>query len=178
MWSDDKLRQVASDTLIALLNGANKDLVRAVMDIFRVNDQLTPDISTVRLLSVLAAPETDMSAVPSFFVVERLQTLLPHEAQLVATIAHKLITAWRSELGNMQTEIAAAAPQLVDLALTLHRLGGESRQAGISLFEFMIEMDAYGARQTLFEIDGRFGTNQTVARQRRARTPKIRNRHR
>ena len=35
--------------------------------------------------------------------------------------------------------------QPLDLALTLHRLGGKSRQSGVALFEAMIEIDAYGA---------------------------------
>jgi len=121
------------------------------------------------LLRALADPRTDMSAAPSHFVVERLQALLPHEAELIATIAEKLVAAWRGELGDMRTGTATAAPQLTDLALTLHRLGGTSRQSGVALFEAMIEIDAYGARETLAEIDGRFGPLQAVARQRLAR---------
>ena len=65
-----------------------------------------------------------------------------------------------------------AAPQLTDLALTLHRLGGAFRPAGIDLFEAMIEIDAYGARETLTEVDGRFGPQQSIVRrQLRRRKP-------
>jgi len=169
MWSDEKLRQRAGETLVALLKGASKDLVSAVMDIFRVTDELALDASTVELLRALADPSTDMSAAPSHFVVERLQALLPHEAELIATIAEKLVAVWRGELGDMRTGTATAAPQLTDLALTLHRLGGASRQSGVALFEAMIEIDAYGARETLAEIDGRFGPHQAAARRRLAR---------
>ncbi len=123
----------------------------------------------MQLLRALADPDTDMSAAPSHFVVERLQALLPHEAELVARIAEKLVAAWRSELGDVRTGTALAAPQLTDLALTLHRLGGTSRQTGVALFEAMIEIDAYGARDTLAEIDGRFGSHQVAVRQRLAR---------
>jgi hypothetical protein len=156
LWSDE----------ISLLEHANKRLVAVVMDVFRVTDELVLDASTTKLLHQFADPNTDMSAAPSHFVVERLQALLPHEALLVATIAEKLISAWRTELGDMRTGTAMAAPQLTDLALTLHRLGGTSRQAGIALFESMIEIDAHGARETLAEIDGRFGQRQAAARQR------------
>jgi len=168
-WSDEKLRKRASETLVALLQGASKELVAAVMDVFRVTDELATDASTVELLRALADPSTDMSAAPSHFVVERLHALLPHEAELIATIAEKLVAAWRGELGDMRTGTATAAPQLTDLALTLHRLGGTSRQSGVALFEAMIEIDAYGARETLAEIDGRFGPHQAAARQRLAR---------
>jgi hypothetical protein len=168
-WSDEKLRPRASEILVALLKGASKNLVAAVMDVFRVTDELAPDDPTVQLLRGLADASTDMSAAPSLFVVERLQALLPHEAEVVATIAEKLVDAWRGELGNIATGTATAAPQITDLALTLHRLGGTPRQSGVALFEAMIEIDAYGARETLAEIDGRFGPHQATARQRLAR---------
>lgn len=174
LWSNEMQRSSATETLVALLKGASKDLVAAVMDIFRVTDELAPDDLTVGLLRALADDGTNMSAAPSHFVVERLQALLPHEAELVAAIAEKLIAAWRGELGDMRTGTANAAPQLTDLALTLHRLGGTSRQTGVALFEMMIEIDAYGARETLAEIDGRFGPHQATARQRLARRRKPR----
>ncbi|MDP2619842.1 MAG: hypothetical protein Q8P46_06650 [Hyphomicrobiales bacterium] len=174
LWSDEKLRPIAFETLLALLQGANKDLVAVVMDVFRVTDEFAPDALTAELLRALADPSTDTSAAPSDFVVERLQALLPHEKELVATIAEKLVAAWRRELGDMRTGIATAAPQLTDLALTLHRLGGTSRQSGVALFEAMIEIDAYGARETLAEIDGRFGPHQATARQRLARRRRLR----
>jgi nucleoside phosphorylase len=169
IWSDKSLRPKATRTLVALLRGANKELVAAVMDIFRVADELLPGPSTVELLRALASPDADLSGAPSHFVVERLQTLLPHEAELVASIAGKLVAAWRDKLGNLQTEVATVAPQLTDLAITLHRLGGNSRRPGIELFEAMIEIDAYGARETLSEIDGRFGPQQAPPRQRLSR---------
>jgi nucleoside phosphorylase len=169
MWSDERLRLMAGRTLVALLKGASKDLVAAVMDVFRLIEELVPDAPTVELLRALADPSVDMSSAPSHFVVERLQSLLPHQAPLVAAVAEKLVTAWRDKLGNMNSGTFSAAPQLTDLALTLHRMGGESRQSGVAIFEAMIEIDAYGARDTLTEIDGRFGLQQTVTRQRLAR---------
>ena len=169
MWCDETLRQHAGEALGTLLKGASKELVAAVMDVFRITDELAPDASTVELLRALADADTDMSAAPSHFVVERLQALLPHEPELIATIAEKLIAAWRGELGDIRTGAVAAAPQLTDLALTLHRLGGASRQSGVALFEAMIEIDAYGARKTLAEIDGRFGPSRAMPRQRLAR---------
>jgi hypothetical protein len=169
LWRDEELRQHAVEILIALLKGASRELVAAVMDVFRVTDELTPDASTVELLRALADAGTDMSAAPSHFVVERLQALLPFEPELIATIAEKLVAAWRGELGDMRTGTVTAAPQLTDLALTLHRLGGASRQSGVAIFEAMIEIDAYGARETLAEIDGRFGPHQAAVRQRLAR---------
>jgi hypothetical protein len=176
MWPNEKLRPRAGETLVALLKGARKELVAAVMDVFRVTGELAPDAPTVELLRALADAGTDMSAAPSAFVVERLQALLPHEAELIAIIAEKLVAAWRGELGDMRTGTVTAAPQLTDLALTLHRLGGTSRQSGVALFETMIEIDAYGARETLAEIDGRFDSRQRAPRQQLARRRRPRGR--
>ena len=178
MWDDETWRPHSAETLVILLKGANKELVAAAMDVFRVVNDLAADAATVALLRALADPSADLSVAPSHFVVERLQALLPHEAELIAAIAEKLVTAWRSELGDMRTGTVMAAPQLTDLALTLHRLGGASRQAGVSIFETMIEIDAYGARETLAEIDGRFGLHQATARQRLARRGSQRRRRR
>ena len=119
IWSEEWVRSEATKTLVALLKGASKGVVAAVMDVFRVTQELVPDASTVELLRALADSDTDMSAAPAHFVIEGLQTLLPYEAELVATIAEKLVSAWRSGLADMRTEMAFAAPQLTDLALTL-----------------------------------------------------------
>lgn len=177
MWNEKlKLRQSASETLVALLNNEpSKGLVSAVMDVFRVADELTPDSPTILLLRSLANPRIDMSNAPSHFVVDRLQTLLPHESELISKIAEKLVAAWRNELGDISTGTALASPQLTDLALTLHRLGGAARQYGVSLFEAMIEIDAYGARETLAEIDGRFSSYHDQTKPRLHRRRRIRN---
>ncbi|NQV34053.1 MAG: hypothetical protein HQ515_15275 [Phycisphaeraceae bacterium] len=176
MWNDEKLRQCSCETLLALLEGASKELVAAVMDVFRVTDELAPDALTVELLRALADPNTDLSAAPSPFVLDRLQKLLPHEADLISIIAERLVAAWHSELSDVRTGTAADAPKLMDLALTLHRLGGTSRKSGVALFEAMIEIDAYGARETLAEIDGRFGKRQANTRPRIARRRRTRGR--
>jgi hypothetical protein len=93
--------------------------------------------------------------------------LLPYAADTIAEIALKLVNGWRSDLANIASATAIAAPQLTDLAITLHRLGGASREAGIAVFESLIDIDAYGARATLAEIDGRFGVQQRVGVRRR-----------
>jgi hypothetical protein len=178
LWADPTFRQLSNDTLVRLLKGGSKDLVAAVMDIFRVADDLPPDAATAELLKALADEHTDFSAAPSHFVVERLQALLPHCAELIATIAEKLVAAWRNELGDIRTGTVTAAPQLTDLAITLHRLGGALRLSGVAIFESMIEIDAYGARETLAEIDGRFGPHQASARRRLARRKPARGKRR
>jgi nucleoside phosphorylase len=166
LWTETHLHASAGRLLERLIPGASKARMAAILDVFRLCDDLVPEPTTLAFLRSLAAPEVDLSEAPSTFIVEKLQSLLPHAADVVGNIALKLVEAWRGELDSVQTATAIAAPQLTDLAITLHRLGGASRATGVTVFEALIDMDAYGARDTLAEIDGRFGVNQTRARRR------------
>jgi len=100
------------------------------------------------------------------FLVPALSGLLPHNADLVARIACRLVQAQRSRLTDLQTSHSAIVPELVDLAITLHRSGEASREAGIALFEQLVDLDAYLARQTFDEIDNRFRDSAQVRRPR------------
>jgi hypothetical protein len=57
------------------------------LDLFRLIDELTPDVDTVRLLTTMAGHIHTSPPLSATFVVERLQSLLPHEAKVVAQIA-------------------------------------------------------------------------------------------
>ena len=57
------------------------------------------------------------------------------------------------QLGDIRTSIAATTPELVNLALTLHRLGGPVREKGTTLFEKLLQIEAYGAREAVHDID-------------------------
>ena len=59
-----------------------------------------------------------------------------------------LISDWRKEIGDRETTAAMAAQELVDLAVTLHRLGPNTRGVGTKLFEELLEIDTHEARQT------------------------------
>jgi hypothetical protein len=75
---------------------------------------------------------------------------------LVATLALRLADKWQAELGDVRTATAIATSHLVDLAITLHRLGPDTREIGTTLSEQLIATNAYEALQMLEEIDNRF----------------------
>jgi hypothetical protein len=178
LWTDTRFHAAAGTLLVRLLPGADKQQMSAIFDVFRVCDALIPEPTTLAFLGSLAAPEVDLFGTPSDFIVEKLQSMLPHAADVIGVIAMKLVRAWRADLGNIQTAGAFAAPQLTDLAITLHRIGGSSRETGVSVFEALIDLDAEGARDTLAEIDGRFGTPRTGPHRRVARRAVNRQSHR
>ena len=168
LWAETLYHTAAGELLERLIPGADKDRMSAILDVFRLSDDLVPEPTTLAFLRALAAPGIDLGGAQSTFIVENLQSLLPHATDVVGKIALKLIDAWRVDLSDIRTDTAIAAPQLTNLAITLHRLGGASRETGVTVFEALIDLDAYGARDTLTEIDGRFGVHQTGARRRLA----------
>ena len=176
LWSDASRRPGAGGLLIRLLATGEADVWKAAFELFRVTKELTPDPPTVSLLTVIADQIDTAPRLEAAFVVERLGTLLPHQAELVGRVAEGLVGTWRTELGDIQTGTAVAAPQLTDLAVTLHRLGPETREIGTALFEQLIEMKAWGVRDTVNEIDNRFLNQAPPQRRRLARRSQARNR--
>jgi hypothetical protein len=82
-------------------------------------------------------------------------------------------------MADLRTGTAAVGPELVDIAITLHRLGPQTRQAGLELFEKLLTINAYTAQETLDQIDNRFRDNAPSARvrlPRRNRRPAKRSR--
>lgn len=166
LWADPALRAAASGLLIRIIPTAGDAEWKAIFDLFRVVDDLVPDESTSLLLEAIADNAANAPTVGATFVVDRLQSLLPHEATLVARLATILVEKWKQDLGDIQTGTAAYASELVDLAITLHRLGPATREMGTHLFEMLLEIDAYEARTTLDQIDSRFRPAASVRRPR------------
>lgn len=169
VWPEQKYRPQASLVLNSIIPKADTLAWTAIVDIFRVVDEITPEQEWVTLLQTLSEHMHSADHIDSTYIVERLQTLLPHQAQLVAKIARLLVSKWRGELGDMRTATAMVARDMVDLAITLHRLGPETREVGTSLFEDLLVVNAYTARETMDEIDNRFrgGPRQERRRLRR-----------
>src|SRR3546814_14546989 len=67
-----------------------------------------------------------------------------------------LVEAQRARLADLRTGHSAVVPDLVDLAITLHRAGEAPRETGTALLEQLLGLDLYLARQTFDEIAHRF----------------------
>ena len=169
LWKIPGVRPRAARLLVELLREDDPDVWEGVSEIFRMVDELAPDEPTIALLEAIAKKPGHPLRRNASFVAERLAMLLPHEAELVAQAAESLISDWRKEIGDQQTATAMAAQELVDLAVTLHRLGPNTREVGTKLFEELLEIDALEARQTLDELDSRFRETRPARRTRLAR---------
>jgi hypothetical protein len=166
VWAEIDDKQRAADLLQKLIKGAADKTWKAAIDIFRLVDDITPEQEWVKILQAIADEIPNHTWFMSSFIIDRLQGLLPHEAPLVASIAQVLVAKWQSELGDLRTGTAAIAPELVDIAITLHRLGPQTRDQGLQIFESLLAINAYTARETLDQVDNRFRTAQPSPRRR------------
>jgi nucleoside phosphorylase len=166
LWVKPACRKSTTGFLVGLIPQAGNAEWNAIFDLFRIVDELPPDESTALLLEAIADHAALAPIVSATFIVDRLVSLLPHEASLVARLAIALVENWRNDLGDIRTGTAAHASELVDLAVTLHRLGPATREDGTRLFERLLEFDAFEARATLDQIDGRFRSSPGARRPR------------
>jgi SEFIR domain/ATPase family associated with various cellular activities (AAA) len=153
LWGDPAHSVPAIELLRQLIPNADAKIARATLDAFRTTHELRPDEPTRILLQCLVDHPNVFGLAGSSFVVERLATLLPHQAELVGRLALGIAEQWKDSLGDIRTSIAATTPELVNLALTLHGLDGHAKELGTTLFERLIQLQAYGANEALQEID-------------------------
>lgn len=174
LYAEEPDRRVDAANLLARLLGLqNPDIWNAAFELFRLTDELVADKATTTLLRAIVDGLPRSPKLNPTFVVDRLATLLPHQAQLVGQFALGLVAKWKSELGDIRTSTAMATSALVDLAITLHRLGPETREIGLILFEQLIDIDAYEALQVLDEIDNRFRPAEPYMRPRVRRRSQV-----
>jgi hypothetical protein len=165
LWPEPQFRAGATDLLLRLLAKNEAAIWREIFGLFGMVDKLEPEPHTVRLLKAIAN-NIDRAPAPSEpYVVERLGTLLPRHADIVARIASQLIQLWRDQLANMGSALLSAGQEIIDLAVTLHRTEGTKLQ-GLQMFEQLIEIDAYQAREVLDEIDHRVRSGARTLRPR------------
>src|SRR3546814_15068437 len=110
-------------------------------DLFRQLDELHPGPQTTALLSAMADHLPATVEADPMFVVSGLSSLLPHNATLVGRIANHLVEAQRARLADLRTGHSAVVPDLVDLAITLHRAGEASRETGPALFTQLMDLE-------------------------------------
>lgn len=156
VFSQNVNRSAASSLLATLIPKADGPTWAGIFDLFRLVKEVTPDGDWISLLQVMADCLGKAKGQTSPYIVRLLQGLLPHEGLLVGRIARGLAANWAEELSDIRASTAGNAQQLVDLALTLHRLGPETREQGTALFEDLLEINALGVEKTLHEMDRRF----------------------
>ena len=152
LWSDPALKRACHNVILRLLPLANDDLAGALMDIFRVGHPMPPDRFTVELLNrVIAEPK--MLACDSMFA-HRLNELLADglDPLLVACATNAMLNVSGQAVGDLRSRWAADSRYLVQIAMTLQKID-VSRDAGLDLFERLMDLGAYEVDTVLREVD-------------------------
>lgn len=164
VWPEAADKERALVVLDRIIPNADDGTWSALIDLFRIVDEINADPEWIRLLEAIAENISSHSSFTSTFFVEKLQTLLPQQSAIVAKIAKALIMQGGNKLGDIRSNSSSVVPELVDISITLHRLGPETREIGIELFEDLLDTNAYTAAETLSDIDNRFRNAPPAAR--------------
>jgi glycosyltransferase involved in cell wall biosynthesis/SpoVK/Ycf46/Vps4 family AAA+-type ATPase len=164
LWELPERRARANDILVRVIPYAEGAVASAVLAVFRSSTKrVFWDEAATKLLTVLRDNPRVLGTDHGPWIIDRLREALPTRAELVADVT----TAMVSELAKTETRglLFSYGPELVDIALTLQRVGEATRVKGMDLFEQLLDLNAYGIRDVLAELDGA-GDRST----RRART--------
>lgn len=139
---------------IVQLAAVNKrGVAHALLDFFR-NKQMPLSADTQRVLDAFIKNKTIKKTTSRWNLPESLAFLVRHEPARVLALTTQLVEVAGKDFADMRTSLAADSSTIMDIALTLHNLGPEYQSAGLDLFEHMLEIEAYQAKEVLREIDG------------------------
>lgn len=153
LWERADTRRAATECLVRLIPGADDDVGSAVMHLFVASDSLLPDDPTHQLLDALVRHPRALLCAEVGWFIERLEGLLPNEAETVCRLCREVIRLRGQDLASLQSSWSMQAANLTNVALTLHRLDDPCRGAGLELFEALLDIRLPDAEAALREID-------------------------
>lgn len=155
-WREPSLRALTTPLLLRLIQGANGRLAEALQFAFASSDPIPADDYTRPILEAVLAHPAVLIARNGGNVVDRLKELLREvwNPELVHAVAERLIESGGQGPGDITTAWAGNSKDLVEIALTLHRLPA-TRSRGLDLFERLMTLEAYGVHESLGTLDRR-----------------------
>ena len=170
LWHDKKHKAFAGNILTELMSIKHDSLDKAIMTIFNNAKGFKPDEETENILKALLVNERLIGHYGTEYLVERLRELIPYEIDFVYQISMATINRLGNLLGDFSTRFALLLLNSSNIALTLHRIGGDRREQGLAMFEKLLTFDAYEAKKILDELDGiTFDNREGVSLHRRRR---------
>jgi glycosyltransferase involved in cell wall biosynthesis len=150
LWHYPERRGLATDIIVALIPDATGSVGEALMSTFQLEPPLL-DEAMQRILLALSEHPQVIFLDKSFGFVETLRDLLPAGADIVAPIVLSFVGFAATKPDQAYTH--ARSSELIDIAMTLQRLGNRFRDQGLDLFESLLAQNAYGVRDMLAELD-------------------------
>lgn len=173
LWKDIEDKGFLNRILTDGMRSASPDTRKAALDWFRVNDHARLSASNRPIFEVLAETDAVKAVRSHSYLVEALADVIQDDPQIVCTICMKILDAVGTEVGSLAHSAAMDAEGIINIAMTMQRMDEPHRADGLTLFERLIELDAYRARDALQEVDRRPGTAlHFLPRRRRGRRKK------
>jgi len=172
LWSEPQHRSLATDIFLDLINDPDDDVLKALADLFRVAKQFPADEKTWNILDSVCRYPRILALDSANFILDHLEELLTIDPDRVYKVSRAYVEQIGKDLGHIQTSFSLKSENLINIALTLQRLGGQHRQNGLDLFERLLEIDAWHIRETLVEIDRRPSPSVSPRPRQRRRRPK------
>lgn len=170
LWKDIEDKGFLGRILAAGMLSDHPATGKAALDWFRVNEHARLSTRNRSIFAALAEGKA-IEAVRSYsYLVEALMEVIQDDPQLVHAICLRILESVGLAIGSVANAAAMDAEGIINIALTLQRMEEPHRTNGLSLFERLIELDAYRAREALMDVDRRPGTAlSSLPRRRRGR---------
>lgn len=166
LWKDIEDKAFLGRILAAGMLSDHPATGKAALDWFRVNEHARLSTRNRPIFAALAEGKA-IGAVRSYtYLVEALMEVLQDDPQLVYAICLRILESVGSDIGNMANAVAMDAEGIINIALTLQRMEEPHRTNGLILFERLIELNAYRAREALMDVDRRPGAALSSCRRR------------
>ena len=156
MWSEASWRAKAVSILCKLISSDSLRIRKAILNAFRQEGCLRTDAATRDFLGALGT-NFNFDSIDNYYGMSRqLVDFLPHEPKLILRICQRVVTSAKRSANNNEARFSSSIPHLIAIALTLHRSSDTTiRTEALTLFEDLLEQEAYGASQALTELDQR-----------------------
>lgn len=155
LWGEYPVRDRVTDIMVQMIPYLDEIQSNAIMDAFRLTDPFPCDEATLKFLDAMCQNPGIMKFGGGSFLIDRIQDLLPAKPEIVFRVCRTFVETLKDQITDIRTSLFASAQELVNIALTLQRYEGKNREQGLELFEMLLELNAYGAKSTLDELDGR-----------------------
>jgi hypothetical protein len=156
LWIEPEFRQAAHHVLVPLARSGDGFLPAAIMDLFRISQNIPPDERTKEILNILIDKPDLIHRGGRSFLHDRLKELLAagFDAETIAEVVRTILAASGPDLANSPRRWAADPGDLLEITVSLQRLK-RTRDVGLDLFEMLMVAGANEADQMLRDLDRR-----------------------
>jgi hypothetical protein len=152
-WHVKQCQSICTEVLVALSNCDDEKMATAISRVFHCGERVSLNNDMRKIIQALI--QNDRIIMKSAeHLIEGIEYAVSSEPGLVYQICSRFIDVGTEEVKNRATRFASLAEPIVSIALTLHRMP-PYRDAGLSLFERLIESNIQEARYALDMLDRR-----------------------